>query len=85
MKHRVVTHGTCSSAINYELTDGIIHNLRFEGGCDGNLKAMARLVEGLPVADVVQRLQGITCGAKKTSCGDQLARALLSQLGTRNA
>ena len=73
---RYTTRGTCSRAITFELEDGIIRNVQFEGGCNGNLKGLAALVEGQRAEDVIPRLEGITCGFKSTSCPDQLAQAL---------
>ena len=77
---RYTTRGTCSRAITFELEDGIIRNVQFEGGCTGNLKGLAALVEGQRAEDVIPRLEGITCGFKSTSCPDQLAQALKQAL-----
>lgn len=74
------THGTCSSQIQFDLVDGKVHNVRFTGGCNGNLKGIASLVEGMDAAEAVKRLEGIRCGFKPTSCPDQLARALKEAL-----
>lgn len=70
------TQGTCSRKISFEIEDGKIHNVDFLGGCNGNLKGIAALVEGKPVEEVIQALKGVTCGPKPTSCPDQLATAL---------
>ena len=70
------TQGTCSRKISFEIEDGKIHKVDFLGGCNGNLKGIAALVEGKPVEEVIQTLKGITCGPKPTSCPDQLATAL---------
>lgn len=70
------TNGVCSRAILFDVEDGIVKSVRFEGGCNGNTKGLAALVEGMKVEDVIERLQGIKCGFKNTSCPDQLARAL---------
>ncbi len=70
------THGTCSTEINFDIEDGKIHNLSFTGGCNGNLKGIASLVEGQDIEVVKQKLKGIKCGLKDTSCPDQLAKAL---------
>ncbi|WP_058486689.1 TIGR03905 family TSCPD domain-containing protein [Defluviitalea phaphyphila] len=70
------TKGVCSRKINYDIKDGHIYNVVFTGGCDGNLKGISNLVEGMPVEEAIKRLQGISCGNKSTSCPDQLARAL---------
>ncbi len=70
------TSGTCSQAIEFDLKDGIVRNVQFIGGCNGNTQGIAKLVEGMPVQEVIERLDGITCGFKPTSCPDQLAKAL---------
>ena len=70
------TKGTCARQIDLEINDNIVTNVVFYGGCDGNLKAIPRLVEGMTVEEVERRISGIHCGMKNTSCGDQLARAL---------
>jgi uncharacterized protein (TIGR03905 family) len=79
MKYK--TKGTCSQFIEFDIEDNILHNVRFTGGCSGNLSGIGRLVEGMPVQDVISRLQGTTCGFRKTSCPDQLARALKEAVG----
>lgn len=76
MTHSYKTSGTCSTQIDFELDGNVIHNVRFTGGCNGNLKAVSSLVEGQTVEEVVDRLSGIKCGFKNTSCGDQLSKAL---------
>lgn len=76
MEYNYKTKGTCSSKIEFEVENGIVKNVRFTGGCNGNLKAIAALVEGQPRERVIEILKGIKCGFKDTSCGDQLARAL---------
>ena len=70
------TKGVCSRQISFELKDGKVYNCSFVGGCNGNLKGIAALVEGMDVADVIARVEGIRCGMKATSCPDQLAKAL---------
>ena len=70
------TKGTCSQMIYFDLEDGKVKNVQFLGGCNGNLKGIGQLVEGMDVDDVIARLEGTTCGMKKTSCPDQLAKAL---------
>ena len=71
------TSGTCSSAINFDI-DGndCVHNVHFVGGCPGNTIGVAKLVEGMKVSEVIDRLEGIRCASRPTSCCDQLARAL---------
>lgn len=75
MSYTYKTKGTCSSQIELELEGDIVHNVKFTGGCDGNLKAIPQLVEGMTVDEVERRIGGIRCGFKNTSCGDQLAKA----------
>lgn len=72
--------GVCSRAIEIDVEDGIIQDLRVIGGCNGNLKGISALVKGMKVEDVIARLEGLTCGMKKTSCPDQIAQALKSSL-----
>jgi len=74
------TSGTCSTEINFELRDGKVHSVSFINGCDGNLKALAILTEGMDAEDLVSKLKGLHCGRKKTSCGDQLATAVANAL-----
>ena len=74
------THGTCASKIDFDLNDGIVRNVKFIGGCQGNLQAISTLLEGMPAEEVVKKLKGITCGDKPTSCTDQLAMALQEQM-----
>ena len=70
------THGTCSKLISLDLDGDRVHNVRFTGGCDGNLKAISSLVEGLSMDEIIDKVSGIRCGVKNTSCGDLLAQAL---------
>lgn len=70
------TKGTCSRAITFELEGDIVRNVKFEGGCNGNTKGVAQLVEGMTADEVINKLSGITCGFKGTSCPDQLAKAI---------
>ena len=76
MQYTYKTKGTCSQMISFEVEDGKVSNVQFYGGCNGNLKGIGALVEGMAIEDVISRLEGITCGMKKTSCPDQLAQAL---------
>ena len=76
MTYSYETTGTCSSRINFEITDGKIHRLSFENGCNGNLKALGILTEGMDAAELVRKLKGLKCGKRDTSCADQLARAV---------
>ncbi len=75
-KLHYTTKGTCSRAIDVEVEDGIIKSVKFEGGCNGNTKGVAALVEGMNAQDAIKKLSGIKCGFKDTSCPDQLANAL---------
>ncbi len=68
--------GTCSSSVAFDLEDGVIHDVVFTNGCNGNLQAISKLVEGMPAERVVALLKGNTCGANPTSCADQLALAI---------
>ena len=70
------TKGTCSQFISLDINDGIVTNVQFLGGCDGNLKAIPALVDGWTAEQIASKLKGIQCGMKPTSCGDQLARAV---------
>lgn len=72
------TSGTCSSTIDVEVKDGIIESVKFTGGCNGNLQGISSLVKGMKAEDAIERLKGIRCGMKSTSCPDQLAKALES-------
>jgi len=76
MRYSYKTQGTCSTEINFDINGNVITNLSFEGGCDGNLKVIPRFVEGMTVEEIIKKCKGITCGHKKTSCGDQLALAV---------
>ena len=79
-KHEFTPQGVCAEKISFELQDGNIHCLRFQGGCSGNLKGITKLAEGRPVKELIELLAGITCGDNETSCPDQLARALMLAL-----
>lgn len=72
--------GVCSTMIDLELEDGIIQSVRFTGGCNGNLQGISRLVEGMGAQDAIEKLQGIRCGWKPTSCPDQLSKALAAAM-----
>ncbi len=76
MTYSYKTNGTCSREVSFEVNDGIVSKVRFTGGCNGNLKGIASLVEGMKVEDVISKLEGIRCGFKNTSCPDQLSKAL---------
>ena len=70
------THGVCSKCIYFDIEDNRLKNVSYLGGCNGNLKGIAALVEGMDIDEVIRRLEGTTCGGKKTSCPEQRAQAL---------
>ena len=70
------TKGTCSQMIYFDVEDNKVKNVQFLGGCNGNLKGIGAIVEGMDAKEVIARLEGIRCGFKSTSCPDQLAKAL---------
>ena len=76
MEFNYKTTGTCSREIAFEIENGKVKNVQFFGGCNGNLKGIGALVEGMDMDDVIARVEGIRCGSKVTSCPDQLAQAL---------
>ena len=76
MQYEYKTKGTCSQRIFFDVENGKVKNVQFVGGCNGNLKGIAALVEGMSVEEVISRVEGIHCGMKATSCPDQLAKAL---------
>ncbi len=76
MQYEYKTKGTCSQRILFEIEDGKVKNVQFIGGCNGNLQGISKLVEGRDVQEVIEKIEGIHCGMKPTSCPDQLARAL---------
>ncbi len=76
MEYKYTTRGTCSREIKFSLEDGIVKNVSFFGGCNGNLQGISRLVEGREATEVIETLKGVKCGFKNTSCPDQLAVAL---------
>lgn len=76
MQYQYKTKGTCSQQILFEIEGNKLTNVQYIGGCNGNLKGISALVEGMDVDEVIARLEGTKCGMKDTSCPDQLARAL---------
>lgn len=70
------THGVCSREINFDIIDNKLVNVSFKGGCNGNLQGISKLVEGMDIDEVIKRVEGIHCGARSTSCPDQLSKAL---------
>lgn len=75
-----IPSGVCSRKIDFEVENGIVKNVKFLGGCSGNSQGVAALVKGMPVTEAIKRLEGIQCGARGTSCPDQLAKALKTTL-----
>ena len=76
MTFQYTPRGDCSRRMTFEIENGIVADLKVEGGCNGNLKGISSLVKGLPVEEVIERLSGINCGGRGTSCPDQIAQAL---------
>lgn len=85
MSYVYKTKGTCSTQIELELEGNIVHNVKFTGGCNGNLQAIPKLVEGMTIEEIERRIGGIQCGFKNTSCGDQLAKACREAFEAQNA
>lgn len=76
MKYTYYPEGVCSRQIDLEITDDIITNVKFTGGCNGNLQGISALLKGMDVDEAISKCEGILCGSKGTSCPDQLAKAL---------
>jgi uncharacterized protein (TIGR03905 family) len=76
MEHTYRTKGVCAMEIRFDLDGSVVRNIRFTGGCNGNLKAISKLCEGMTVEQIEEKLAGNTCGGKTTSCADQLALAV---------
>ncbi len=76
MKFRHKNNGVCSTQVTFEIEDGLVHNVEFTGGCNGNLKAIGKLAEGRTAEELIGLLKGNTCGWKNTSCADQFAEGL---------
>ena len=70
------TKGTCSTLIDLDVIDGVVRNVKFTNGCNGNLQGISKLVEGMKAEDAIAKLRGIKCGFKPTSCPDQLSYAI---------
>ncbi len=75
MQYTYTTRGTCSTKIVLDIEGNVIHNVKFTGGCNGNLQAIPKLVEGLTVEEIESKVKGISCNGRGTSCADQLAKA----------
>ncbi len=80
MKYSYRMKGTCASEVSFDLEDGKVYNVAFRNGCNGNLKAIARLCEGGDAETIAEVLSGNTCGYKNTSCADQFSKALTEAL-----
>ena len=76
MSYQYRTKGVCARTITFDIIDGKVFNVQFEGGCNGNTKGIASLIEGMPADEAIRRMEGIRCGFKSTSCPDQLAQAI---------
>lgn len=76
MEYVYKTKGTCSRTITFDINDDVITNISFEGGCNGNLKSISKLVDGMTVSEIEEKLKGNICGFRDTSCADQLAQAV---------
>lgn len=76
MNYTYNCNGTCSRSISFDINDEVITNVKFQGGCNGNLKAISKLVDGMTVSQIESYLKGNTCGPRSTSCADQLAIAV---------
>lgn len=80
MKYVHKQTGVCSKTVEYEIKDNKVYNVSFDGGCNGNLKGISNLIDGMEVEEVIKKLEGVTCGMRGTSCPDQLARGLKEYL-----
>ena len=85
MHYSYKTKNTCSTQIDFDIIDGKIRNVSFQGGCNGNLKSISRLVDGMDANELVKKLKGVECRDKKTSCGDQFAKAVEEALVNNNS
>lgn len=85
MTHTYKPQGVCSQKMEVELDGGVIRSVRILGGCNGNLQGISRLVEGMRAEDAIERLRGIRCGFRSTSCPDQLSQALTQALAQERA
>ena len=82
MEFKYRTKNVCAGEIDFDLTDGIVRNIRFIGGCNGNLKMISKLLEGQTAEFIISRCSGNTCGGRPTSCADQLAQAVKAALNS---
>ncbi len=81
MNYEFIPSGVCARKITFDIENGIVKNVEFTGGCNGNLKAVSKLVEGKDAKEIAELLRGNLCGMKGTSCADQLSKALAQALG----
>ena len=81
MRYEFKPSGVCSRNISFDVEDGVVKNVVYTGGCNGNLQGIGKLVAGMKVDEVIARLDGIKCGVRSTSCPDQLAKALRKSIG----
>ena len=84
MTYSYKTKGTCSTQIDLELDGNIVHNVKFTGGCNGNLKGICSIVRGMKAEQVIERFEGVKCGFRNTSCPDQIAKNLKKALAEMN-
>lgn len=84
MHYTYETKNTCSTAIEFDMSENIVTNIHFSGGCDGNLKAIPLLIDGWTAEKIIEKTSGIRCGRRPTSCADQLAMALQKALEDKN-
>lgn len=84
MQYEYKTKGTCSQRILFNIQDEKVCNVQFIGGCNGNLQGISKLVEGMDVHEVIEKIKGIRCGMKPTSCPDQLATALQNAISQKD-
>ncbi len=85
MKYTYRTNGVCAMEINFNLDGDVVSDVSFLGGCNGNLKAVSKLVDGMTVEQIEEKLKGNTCGPRPTSCADQLARAVREAYNSEHA
>ncbi len=85
MRYEYKTENTCSRFIRFDIEGNVIRDISFEGGCNGNLKAISKLLEGATVEQIEEKLLGLTCGSRPTSCSDQLAKAVRAALEAAKA
>lgn len=84
MQYEYKTKGTCSQRILFDIQDEKVYNVQFVGGCNGNLQGISKLVEGMDIHEVIEKIRGIRCGMKPTSCPDQLATALKNAISQKD-